>query len=149
LELSGGLQLQKVGMIQVAIKFHFPNDPPLIVPNPSQPVRSKTLPALFSSGNSVKSRQILPPAVTNTKGNVDQEVSTEIAEAEDGEFAITYPENKPLGILDMVLSRETRDAIKEITVLYHTFFDHGWRLSKLEFLKAYMLLEKYYAQKPK
>ncbi|CAG8519152.1 8043_t:CDS:10 [Racocetra persica] len=57
------------------------------------------------------------------------------------------PETISLGILDTVLSQETRYAIKEITGLYHTFFGHGWRLTKLEFLKAYMLLEKYYSQK--
>ncbi|CAG8586061.1 12927_t:CDS:2, partial [Cetraspora pellucida] len=52
-----------------------------------------------------------------------------------------------LGILDAVLNKETRDAIREITTLYYAFFGHGWRLTKLEFLKAYMLLEKYYSQR--
>ncbi|KAF0397926.1 putative class 3 lipase [Gigaspora margarita] len=61
---------------------------------------------------------------------------------------LMHPEVRSCGILDMVLCQETRDAIKEITVLYNTLFDHGWKLSKLEFLEAYMLLEKYYAQKP-
>jgi hypothetical protein len=155
MELSGDPHPHKVGTIDIAIKFHFPNDPPLLPPISSsqqKPVvtRSKTAPALLSSSNNDQSRQILPPSVTNTRGIVDQEVSSEIEEADEGEFAnITHPETRPLGILDRVLNQETRDAIKEITVLYHAFFDHGWRLSKLEFLKAYMLLEKYYSQKPK
>ncbi|CAG8745218.1 41435_t:CDS:10, partial [Gigaspora margarita] len=59
----------------------------------------------------------------------------------------THPDAISLGILDTVLNQETRDAIKEITALYHTFFGHGWKLTKLEFLKSYMLLEKYYNQK--
>ncbi|RGB43764.1 hypothetical protein C1646_809034 [Rhizophagus diaphanus] len=154
LELSGDPHPQKIGTIDIAIKFHFQNDPPLLSPKPSsqpKPVvtRSKTAPALLSSSNNDQNRQLLPPVIANTRGIVDQEVSSEIEEADEGEFAnITHPETRPLGILDRVLNQETRDAIKEITVLYHAFFDHGWRLSKLEFLKAYMLLEKYYSQKP-
>ena len=77
-------------------------------------------------------------------------VADELTRVDENEFAsvVRLPKKKgSLGILDLVLNQETRDAIKEITVLYHTFFDHGWRLSKLEFLKAYMFLEKYYAQK--
>ena len=155
LELSGNPHPHKVGTIDFAIKFHFPNDPPLLSPkppnHPKHPItRSNTAPALLSSSNKDQNKQILPSTVTNTRGIVDQEVSSEIEEADEGEFAnITHPETRPLGILDRVLNQETRDAIKEITVLYHAFFDHGWRLSKLEFLKAYMLLEKYYSQKPK
>ncbi|GET01009.1 alpha/beta hydrolase protein [Rhizophagus clarus] len=164
LELGHDPHSQKVGTIDIAIKFHFPDDPPLLPsktlsqPNPlaqTKPViaRSKTAPALLSSSNNDQSKQILPPAVTNTREivnqDINQEISSEIEEADEGEFAnITHPEIRPLGILDRVLNQETRDAIKEITVLYHAFFDHGWRLSKLEFLKAYMLLEKYYSQKP-
>ncbi|RIA94920.1 hypothetical protein C1645_758918 [Glomus cerebriforme] len=151
LELSGDPHPHRVGAINIAIKFHFPNDPPLLSPNPSKPAvtRSKTAPALLSSSNKDQNTQILTPSVPNSRGIVDQEVSTEIEDADEGEFAnISHPETRTLGILDMVLNQETRDAIKEITVLYHAFFDHGWRLSKLEFLKAYMLLEKYYSQKP-
>ncbi|CAG8511694.1 2432_t:CDS:10 [Acaulospora morrowiae] len=122
----------EVGTILLNIKFHYPDDPPLTPPTPSQPsiVRSK------SDSVVTKQRSI-------------SDVSIKISDADESELDnIILPENKPLGILDMVLSQETRDAIKEITVLYHAFFDHGWRLTKLEFLKAYMLLEKYYTQKP-
>ena len=103
---------------------------------------------MLSSSSTDKKKS---PSVANTRGIVDQEVSSVIEEADEGEFAniVTHPETRPLGILEMELNQETRDAIKEITVLYHAFFDHGWRLSKLEFLKAYMLLEKYYTEKPK
>nr|CAG8644046.1 7788_t:CDS:10 [Entrophospora candida] len=131
---------RQVATVQISIKFHYPNDPPLISSTSDTrktPIRSNTVP-LRSTTNQNRD-------ATMTKG-----ISSEIDNADDTEFAnvVVYPESMSLGILDMVLSKETRDAIKEITVLYNTFFDHGWRLSKLEFLKAYMLLEKYYTQKP-
>ncbi|CAJ0767741.1 18727_t:CDS:10 [Entrophospora sp. SA101] len=132
---------RQVATVQISIKFHYPNDPPLISSTSDTrktPTRSNTVP-LRSTTNQNRD-------ATMTKG-----ISSEIDNADDTEFAnvVVYPESMSLGILDMVLSKETRDAIKEITVLYNTFFDHGWRLSKLEFLKAYMLLEKYYTQKPR
>ncbi|CAJ0644218.1 7769_t:CDS:10 [Entrophospora sp. SA101] len=131
---------RQVATVQISIKFHYPNDPPLISSTSDTrktPTRSNTVP-LRSTTNQNRD-------ATMTKG-----ISSEIDNADDTEFAnvVVYPESMSLGILDMVLSKETGDAIKEITVLYNTFFDHGWRLSKLEFLKAYMLLEKYYTQKP-
>ncbi|CAG8522754.1 628_t:CDS:10, partial [Scutellospora calospora] len=81
----------------------------------------------------------------------DRNLATEVNDIVEFECnnILTYTEVRSLGILDLVLSQETRDAIKEITVLYNSFFDNRWMLSKLEFLEAYMLLEKYYAQKPK
>lgn len=47
-------------------------------------------------------------------------------------------------VVGSVLNQETRDALHEIMVLYHSFFSTGWRMSKQEFFKAYTLLEEYY-----
>ncbi|CAG8480267.1 24627_t:CDS:10 [Racocetra persica] len=77
------------------------------------------------------SSSIQSPLIQNTRDYFDDSIETQ-------SDAIS------LGILGTVLSKETRDAIREITALYHAFFGHGWRLTKLEFFKAYMLLEKYY-----
>ncbi|CAG8755626.1 1374_t:CDS:10, partial [Dentiscutata erythropus] len=121
--------MQEIGTIKLNIKFHYPNDPPL-TPVDSRPpaIRVKSAPPVLN----------------------DRDLTTEIVEVDDFDYSnlLMHPEVRSLGILDMVLCQETRDAIKEITVLYNSFFDNGWKLTKLEFLEAYMLLEKYYAQKP-
>lgn len=80
-----------------------------------------------------------------TPARIDLDIHNEL----ENECPVIHSPTKSPGILDLVLSKETREALKEVTVLYHAFVDHGWRLTKLEFLKAYMLLEKYYFQKPK
>ncbi|CAG8460609.1 16408_t:CDS:10 [Dentiscutata heterogama] len=110
--------LLEIGAVQINIKFHFPNDPPL---TPTPFIHSPLSP------------------ISRDCSKLDNDDNDDNIE--------THPDAISLGILDTVLSQETRDAIKEITALYHTFFGHGWRLTKLEFLKAYMLLEKYYNQK--
>ncbi|CAG8680197.1 10000_t:CDS:2, partial [Racocetra persica] len=106
--------------------FHFPNDPPL-----TSPIHSRT-PASA-------------PPVLNSR-----DLTTETDDIDEFDCAniLIDPEVRSLGILDIVLCQETREAIKEIKVLYKSFFDNGWTLTKLEFLEAYMLLEKYYEQKP-
>nr|CAG8550803.1 14402_t:CDS:10 [Entrophospora candida] len=139
-EFIGQIPLEYNGLISyqvtIRVKFHYPNDAPLI-------------PSTFITQNtSTRSKSLF--TTNKSSGAMTKVISSEIDNVNDAEFAniVVHPEAKPFGILDMVLSKETKDAMKEITVLYHTFFGHGWRLSKLEFLKAYMLLEKYYTQKP-
>ncbi|CAG8762123.1 7856_t:CDS:10 [Cetraspora pellucida] len=122
--------MQEVGSITINIKFHFPNDPPLTSQTNFRPpaIRAKTAPPVLNSIN-----------LTTETDDTDEF---------DCDNILINPEVRSLGILDMVLCQETREAIKEIKVLYKSFFDNGWTLTKLEFLEAYMLLEKYYAQKP-
>ncbi|CAG8595616.1 16272_t:CDS:2, partial [Cetraspora pellucida] len=130
LEATEFPHMQEVGSIKINIKFHFPNDPPLTSQMHFRPpaIRAKTAPPVLNS----------------------RDLTTETDDTDEFDCAniLINPEVRSLGILDMVLCQETREAIKEIKVLYKSFFDNGWTLTKLEFLEAYMLLEKYYAQKP-
>ncbi|RHZ60084.1 hypothetical protein Glove_359g13 [Diversispora epigaea] len=139
LEAYGYSNTREVGSIVLNIKFHFPN----LTPTKSQPLNVHPKAILDRDIFSGKTPSKDVPINFGDLNELENANANELENA----FAVSYPEPKLLGILDLVLSKETREAIKEITVLYHAFFDNGWRLTKLEFLKAYMLLEKYYLQK--
>ncbi|CAG8554528.1 27698_t:CDS:2 [Dentiscutata erythropus] len=87
--------LLEIGAVQINIKFHFSNDPPLtpLIQSPLSPWSP---------------------------------ISRDCSKDDNDDNIEAHPDAVSLGILDTVLRQETRDAIKEITALYHTFFGHGW-----------------------
>ncbi|CAG8500902.1 27068_t:CDS:10 [Racocetra persica] len=109
----------EVGTAQIIINFHFPKELPL-----NSDIQRRSIFMISHRTNGIE-------GVHKTNEN----------------FNLIYPETKSLSILDFMLSKKNVDAIKEFVSICQGFFGHGWKMTKLEFMKAYILLEKYYDQK--
>ncbi|CAG8460242.1 13830_t:CDS:10 [Dentiscutata erythropus] len=115
-----------VGTVQISIRFHFRNDPALTsMIYRSSFIRNETL-----------------PMITHGMDGIGEAIDHENLNL------IIYPEAKSISIFNFILSKSSMDAINELAALCKGFTGHGWRVTKLEFMKAYLLLEKYYDQKP-
>ncbi|CAG8510684.1 7261_t:CDS:10, partial [Scutellospora calospora] len=120
---SKELHPYEVGTVQINIGFHFRNDPP---------ISSIFLRSVITQ---IKTLSIVHHGIEfNGHGHLN---------------TLVHPESKPLSIFDFILSKKTTDSIKEFVSLFYGFHGHGWQMTKLEIMKAYILLEKYYDQKPK
>ncbi|RIB28585.1 Alpha/Beta hydrolase protein [Gigaspora rosea] len=127
----------EVGTVQISIRSHFRNEPPLTsVLYRASYMRNKTLPMIIHGIDELDGIE-----------EVNEEANEEDNEQDHLNF-IMRPEAKSISIFNFLLSKKTMNSINELMALFRGFYGHGWKLSKLEFIKAFIMLEKYYNQKP-
>ncbi|CAG8548914.1 13676_t:CDS:10 [Cetraspora pellucida] len=115
----------EVGTAQIIIKFHFPKELPLTSAYRLSVIQRRSL--------SVVSR-----GINRIEG---------IHEKDERFNLLAFSEANSLSLFDFMLSKKNMNAMKEFVTMCQGFYGHGWRMTKLEFMKAYILLEKYYDQK--